>query len=144
MEHVHELRTELAADRWAVDHADDLARYATLRNELASRGRANVLCHRHTDIPEYLTADLGDRPTAPHERGIWDRDAVRIEHFRVTYDIADAARVLGDRPHELRARGAYDQALRDIAVAKKQLAREQARRRGRSRPLRQMTLGFGR
>jgi len=80
------------------------------------------------EVPGYLTAELGERLTSPRGRGIWDRTAVRIEHYGVSFDIADQPRTLGDRPHDLRARAAYDQARPDIAMAKKQLARERARR----------------
>jgi hypothetical protein len=146
-ERLHEARTALAADRWPIEHADDLARYAAVRNELISRSTRRMLTARHVDAPEYLRRELGDRPTSLQERGVWDRAAVRIEHYRVSFNVADPTHALGDRPHEVRARGAYDQARRDIAAATKQLARQRARDRGaaasRARP-RQMTLGIGR
>jgi hypothetical protein len=94
-------------------------------------------------VPEYLIAELGERPSSPRERGVWDRAAVRIEHYRVSFDVGDPARALGDRPHEQRARGAYDQTRRDIDAAKKQLARDRARERSLPRQ-RQMTLGLDR
>jgi hypothetical protein len=81
-ERVHEIRAQIASDRWPVDHADTLVRYAAVRDELADRDRAALLRVRHLDVPEYLTAELGDRPTAPRARGMWDRAAVRIEHYR--------------------------------------------------------------
>jgi hypothetical protein len=40
---------------------------------------------RHADVPEYLARELGDRPASPHERGVWDRAAVRIELYRVSF-----------------------------------------------------------
>jgi len=86
------------------------------------RDRATLLRVRHLDIPEHLTAELGDRPTAPRARGTWDRAAARIEHYRSSYDITDPTSALDERPRELRARGAYDQARRDVDAVKARLA----------------------
>jgi hypothetical protein len=96
-----------------------------------------LLSTRHSEAPDYLTTELGERPSSPRERGVWDRAAVRIEHYRVSFDVADPDKALGGRPHELRARGAFDQARRDIDAAKRQLARQRSRGR-------QMTLPLGR
>jgi hypothetical protein len=128
-ERVHEIRAQMASDRWPVDHADTLVRYAAVRDELAERDRATLLRVRHLDVPEYLTAELGDRPTAPRARGMWDRAAVRIEHYRSSFGIADPASALGERPRELRARGAFDQARSDVDAAKARLPRQHTRAR---------------
>jgi hypothetical protein len=60
---------------------------------------------------------------------MWDRAAVRIEHYRSSFGITDTRSALGERPRELRARGAFDQARRDVDAAKRQLARQHARAR---------------
>ena len=55
---------------------------------------------------------------------MWDRAAVRIEHYRSSFDVTDPHSALGDRPDELRARAAHDQARRDVDAAKARLARD--------------------
>jgi hypothetical protein len=128
-ERVHEIRAQIAGDRWPVDHADTLVRYAAVRDELADRDCATLLRVRHLDVPQYLTAELGDRPTAPRARGMWDRAAVRIEHYRSSFGITDPASALGERPRELRARGAFNQARSDVDAAKARLDRQHSRSR---------------
>jgi hypothetical protein len=105
---------------------------------------------RHIEVPEYLVGELGDRPSEPKQRGLWDRAAVRIEHYRVSFGVTDPSAGLGERPRELRARSAYDQARRDVDVARNRLARDRSRghARGGERvapaPPGQQTLGLGR
>ena len=72
--------------------------------------------------PRYLLDELGQRPDPPKARGVWDRAAVRIEHYRNSFDVSDPHSALGDRPDELRARAAHDQAQRDVDAAKARLA----------------------
>ena len=55
---------------------------------------------------------------------MWDRAAVRIEHYRTSFDVTDPHSTLGPRPDELRARAAHDQARRDIDAAKAGLTRD--------------------
>jgi conjugative relaxase-like TrwC/TraI family protein len=140
-EPVHELRAEIARDRWPEEHAEQLARFAAVRDELSDRARTTALRMRHLEVPEYLTVELGERPAAPRARGVWDRAAVRIEHYRSSFGITDTQSALGERPRELRARGAFDQARRDIDAAKARLARTLARQRQLRLPLRR---GLGR
>jgi conjugative relaxase-like TrwC/TraI family protein len=148
-ERVHELRVSLAADRWPETHADELARYAAARDELSSRQRTRVMQLRHVETPAYLVAELGERPSEPKQRGVWDRAAVRIEHYRLSFGVTDQSTGLGERPRELRARGAYDQARRDTDAARNRLARDQSRSHARgggrvAPPPRQQSLGLGR
>jgi hypothetical protein len=119
---VHDARARVQADRWLGHHAEYLARLAAVRDELTKRAQRQVLRTRHVEVPDYLTAALDERPSSPRERGMWDRAAVRIEHYRSSFGIADPTAALGDRPRELRARGAHDQARRDIDAAKAHLA----------------------
>jgi len=148
-ERVHELRMTLAADRWPETHANDLARYAAARDELSCRQRTRVMQVRHVEVPDYLVAELGDRPSEPKQRGVWDRAAVRIEHYRVSFGVTDSSSGLGERPRELRARSAYDLARRDVDAARNRLARDHTRGHARGGltappPPGQQTLGFGR
>jgi hypothetical protein len=122
-ERVHELRAQVAGDRWPVHHAEVLARFAAVRDELVGRDQTTMLRVRHLAVPEYLSAELGERPAAPRARGTWDRAAVRIEHYRSSFEITDKQSALGERPRELAARRAFDQARRDIDGAKPRLAR---------------------
>ena len=114
----------MQSDRWPVEHAEDLARLAAVRDEIHTRAQRQVLRARHIEVPAYLLDELGERPDAPKARGVWDRAAVRIEHYRNSFDVTDPHSALGDRPDELRARAAYDQARRDIDAAKARLARD--------------------
>jgi conjugative relaxase-like TrwC/TraI family protein len=134
-ERVHELRARIAGDNWPVEHAELLARFAAVRDELAGRDRTSMLRVRHLAVPEDLTAELGERPTAPRARGMWDRAAVRIEHYRSSFEITDTQSALGERPRELRARRAFDHARRDVDAAKARLARGVAIERQTRLPL---------
>jgi hypothetical protein len=66
---------------------------------------------------------------------------LRIEHYRSSFGTTDPQSALGERPRELRARGAFDHARRDIDAAKTRLARSVARDRQLRLPLRR---GLGR
>jgi hypothetical protein len=52
---------------------------------------------------------------------------VRIEHYRSSFATTDTRSALGERPREPRARGAFDQARRDVDAAKARLARQHSR-----------------
>jgi hypothetical protein len=121
---VHELHARVQSDRWPVEHAEDLARLGAVRDEILARAQCQVLRARHIEVPAYLLDELGDRPDAPKARGVWDRAAVRIEHYRSSFAVSASHSALGDRPDGLRARGAYDQARRDVDAAKARLARD--------------------
>jgi chromosome segregation ATPase len=123
-EQVHELRARVQSDRWPVEHAEDLARLAAVCDEILGRAQRQVLRARHIEVPAYLHDELGERPDAPKASGVWDRAAVRIEHYRSSFDVGDPHSALGDRPDELRVRGAYDQARRDVDAAQARLARD--------------------
>jgi len=123
-ERVHEARARAQADRWPVDHAEDLARLAAVRDEITTRAQRQLITARHIEVPAHLIAELGERPAAPKARGTWDRAAIRIEHYRSSHDVTDPSSALGERPPELRARGAYDQAQRDVDAAKARLERD--------------------
>jgi hypothetical protein len=134
-ERVHELRAQVAGDRWPVEHAGLLACLAAVRDELAGHDQTTMLRVRHLAVPEYLTAELGERPAAPRARGTWDRAAVRIEHYRSSFGITDTQSALGEQPRELPARRAFDQARRDIDAAEGRLARGVAIERQTRLPL---------
>jgi hypothetical protein len=132
-ERVHELRARVHSDRWQVEHAEDLARLAAVRDEIVGRAQRQILRARHIEVPAYPLDELGERPDAPKARGVWDRAAVRIEHYRSSFDVTDPHTALGDRPNELRARAAHDQAQRDVDAAKARLARDHTLDRAPSR-----------
>ena len=123
-ERVHDARACLQADRWPLEHAEDLARLTAVRDEILTRAQRQVIRARHVEVPGYLVDELGERPGAPKARGTWDRAAIRIEHYRNSFDVTDPDSALGPRPRELRALGAYDQARRDIDAAKARLAHD--------------------
>jgi hypothetical protein len=73
---------------------------------------------------------------------VWDRAAVRIEHYRTSFVVSDPHSALRDRPDELRARAAHDQARSDVDAAKARLASEHTLDRAPSRaPSRSHVLG---
>jgi hypothetical protein len=90
---------------------------------------------RNLAAPGYLTTELGERPAVPRARGVWDRAAVRIEHYRSSFGLTDTQSALGERPRELRARRAFDHARRDVDAAKARLARGVAIERQTRLPL---------
>ena len=103
-----------------------------MHDELTDRARADAMRVRHTDIPDHLTEELGDRPTNPRDRGLWDRAAIRIEHYRHTHNITDQRHALGERPRDRPARRAHDQARHDIDHARTRLARQHTRTRSQA------------
>jgi hypothetical protein len=141
-ERVHELHARVQSDRWPVEHAEDLARLAAVRDEIHGRAQRQVLRARHIEVPAYLLDELGQRPHAPKARGVWDRAAVRIEHYRSSFAVNDRHSALGDRPDELRARAAHDQTRSDVDAAQARLARDHTVDRASSRvPSRSHGLG---
>jgi hypothetical protein len=141
-ERVHELHARVQSDRWPVEHAEDLARLAAVRDEIHGRAQRQVLRARHIEVPAYLLDELGQRPHAPKARGVWDRAAVRIEHYRSSFAVNDRHSALGDRPDELRTRAAHDQTRSDVDAAQARLARDHTVDRASSRvPSRSHGLG---
>jgi|GEM_PF-1885554 len=93
------------------------------------------------DPPTYITKELGERPSDPHKRELWDRGVTEIEGYRQRSGVSDPDKALGDK-----AKHGFERARQ--AAARQRLERIQ-RRLGRERQLsrsleRGMSLGIGR
>jgi conjugative relaxase-like TrwC/TraI family protein len=79
------------------------------------------------DTPEYLTRELGERPTDPAKRWAWDRSVAQIERYRQEHGIRDRGTALGAEPRDPIARVEHRQAMETLRRTQRQLRLEQAR-----------------
>jgi conjugative relaxase-like TrwC/TraI family protein len=79
------------------------------------------------DTPEYLTRELGERPTDPDRRWAWDRSVAQIERYRQEHGIRDRDTALGAEPRDPIVRAEHRQAMEALRRAQRQLRLEQAR-----------------
>jgi conjugative relaxase-like TrwC/TraI family protein len=78
------------------------------------------------DTPEYLTRELGERPTDPTDRWAWDRSVAQIERYRQEHGIRDGDTAFGAEPRDPIARAAHRQAMETLRRTQRQLRLEQA------------------
>jgi conjugative relaxase-like TrwC/TraI family protein len=79
------------------------------------------------DTPDYLTQELGERPTDPTKRWSWDRSVAQIERYRQEHGIRDRDTTLGAEPGDPIARVEHRQAMETLRRTQRQLRLEQAR-----------------
>jgi conjugative relaxase-like TrwC/TraI family protein len=115
---------------------DGRAELAVAEHLISERVGARVTAVR-IDPPDYLTTELGERPTDPTRRWVWDQAVTGIETYRQQHGIRDRDTALGapqgDSPPELehgQARKALERAQRQLG-----LERAQARTREQTRNL---------
>jgi len=135
-EHEHALRRAIGGGPagWAREHADTVARYALVRDELQRRARTHARAVA-LDPPAYLLGALGARPDRPSRAAAWDRAALRIESFRAEHGVTHPELALGERPREFPARAAWEAARRELERTHRHLGRAVARQRDTGRGL---------
>jgi conjugative relaxase-like TrwC/TraI family protein len=99
------------------------AEVAVIDHLLAERERVTMAAVRLAP-PEYLTRELGERPSDPGAREVWDRAARDIERYRQLHGIGGRDTVLGLKPEDLTARHEWDGLQRSIEEARGNLGLE--------------------
>jgi cytochrome c1 len=89
------------------------------------------------DPSEYLTRELGERPTDPTKRWTWDQAVAGIEAYRQQHGVRDKDAALGAPDGDSPAKLEHKQATKALKRAQRQLGleREQARVREQTRGL---------
>ncbi len=122
-----QLVARLRSEREALPPVEHQARaeMAVIDHLLAERERAALAAAR-VSPPDYITAELGERPDDPVKRQSWDRAVLGIEGYRQRHGIGDRDSALGAEPGDRTARLAREQARDSIRRAQRSLGLEQA------------------
>jgi conjugative relaxase-like TrwC/TraI family protein len=119
----------------------------TARRELAlaeqvldERLRLAVLAARLSP-PDYITKELGERPSERARARSWDRGVAEIEGYRQEHGVKDRSRAFGAKPNDSAERAARKQAQRQLQRLQRDLGR--GKQLGRSRDSGR-SLGIGR
>jgi hypothetical protein len=149
----HELASieaALANNREALERLESQGAPAvqhTARRELAAaeqvldeRLRLAVLAARLSP-PDYITKELGERPSERAKARSWDRGVGLIEGYRQEHGIKDSGRAFGAKPNDSAERAARKQAQRQLQRLQRDLGR--GKQLGRSRDSGR-SLGIGR
>jgi len=91
-ENVGELRAELR-EMPTVSH-EARAELANADLVLAERRQAAITAAKLSP-PDYVTAELGERPSDPERRGSWDNGVSEIERYRQEHGVKDPEHALG-------------------------------------------------
>ncbi len=83
------------------------------------------------DPPEYLTRELGERPTDPTKRWTWDQAVAGIEANRQQHGVRDRDAALGAPPGDSPAKLEHKQATKALDRAQSQLGLDRAQARAR-------------
>jgi conjugative relaxase-like TrwC/TraI family protein len=107
------------------------AERAALDQAISERTGARMTAVRR-DPPDYITAELGERPSDPARRATWDSAARGIEAWRMEHGIRDRDTALGPEPERGSDRRSRQWAEQDIRRARRDLGLEQVRARERA------------
>ncbi len=91
---------------------------ALVEGVLAGR-RALALTAARLAPPDYITEELGERPTDPAKRRSWERGVELIEGYRQEHGVTDRDNALGTEPQdgfERAARERRENRLREIRL----------------------------
>jgi hypothetical protein len=122
-EAVARLEREVAGSP-AVEH-DARAERAVTEHLIGERLRQRLAAVR-IEPPEYVVAELGQRPSDPAKRRTWDLAMAGIEGYRFERGIGDRDRALGAVPDDVMARRQQESARESISQAQTQLGLEHA------------------
>lgn len=114
-------RAELAPTEHAA-RAED----AVIEHLVAERQRARLEAVR-LDPPDYITQELGQRPSDPAKRGHWDKAVRGIKGYRQQHGIGDRDTALGGKPKDRSAELAQQQARQSLQRSQRSLQIRQAR-----------------
>ncbi|MGN6815771.1 MAG: hypothetical protein ACTHK3_06770 [Solirubrobacterales bacterium] len=113
---------------------------AVAEHLLAERERAAATAARISP-PNYIKAELGERPGDPVKARAWDKAVRGIEGYRTRNGVRDKDSALGTRPKEPAKAHEHDRAQRQLERSQRQLRLHQQRARQHQQDLH---LGIGR
>jgi len=122
-EHAAEQLKERQAELPRVGH-EARAEAAVTRHLIAERERATLTALRLSP-PDYITRELGERPTDSGKRQEWDRAVRGIERCRERHGITDREHALGRKPTDRLEQGHWRQAERQLQESRRRLERVQ-------------------
>ncbi len=99
------------------------AELAVLGEILAQRRRLAVTAARLAP-PEYITKELGERPTDPAKRKAWEGGVEAIEGYRQERGVKDRSRAFGAEPKDGAERARREAQLRQLRQVQRELGRE--------------------
>jgi AAA domain len=124
--HNEDAVTQLRAEFAAAAPADYAARAErAVAEHLIAERIARHLAAVRLDPPDYIVADLGERPDGTAERAEWDRAVARIESYREERGIRDRDTALGPQPRDPLARLERERLAKTINETRQQIRLEQ-------------------
>jgi conjugative relaxase-like TrwC/TraI family protein len=87
---------------------------------LAERSRQELAAVRISP-PDYLVAEIGERPAEPGKAQVWDRGASAIQGYRRDYGVGDEHSALGPQRTDSPGRAAQERAQRSVERSRQQL-----------------------
>jgi hypothetical protein len=141
-EHALERLTAARAEREQLPEVGHEARakMAVAQNILAERGRAAATAARISP-PDYIKAELGERPSDPTKARVWDRAVGGIESYRTRNGVVDRHHALGREPKDHALQAEQRRARERLQTAQRQLGLKRQLERAIRRS---MSLGIGR
>jgi hypothetical protein len=127
-EMAREAAAKLEAERASLaptEHAAG-AEAAVIEHLIGERQRARLEAVR-LDPPDYITKELGPRPSDPTKREHWDKAVRGIEGYRQQHGIGDRDNALGGKPKDRTAELAQQQARQSLQRSQRSLEIRQAR-----------------
>jgi len=116
------------------------AKAAVAEHVLSERARLAATAARLSP-PDYITSELGERPSDPTKAREWDRAVRGVEGYRLRNDVVDRDKALGPKPQDHVRALEHADAERQIQQAQRQLRLEQSRQRVAAWSI---EIGFGR
>lgn len=115
---IEEARADL--DRWPEIGHESRAEAAVAEHVLIERARAAATAARISP-PDYITAELGERPSDPTQAREWDRAVGGIEGYRTRNGVVDKDSALGPKPHDHARQHDHQEARERIEWAQREL-----------------------
>ncbi|HET7416067.1 MAG TPA: MobF family relaxase [Solirubrobacterales bacterium] len=133
---------ELQAERAGLPEVrhEARARLAVAEHLLGERERAAATAARISP-PDYITAELGERPGDPAKAATWDRAVRGVEGYRLRNGVVDRDSALGREPKEPAARAEQRRVRERLQLSQRQLGLQRQQQRSAERSL---DLGIGR
>jgi hypothetical protein len=119
---------------------DARAKMVVAEHVLAERSRAAATAARISP-PDYIKAELGERPSDPAKSATWDRAVRGIEAYRVRNGVRDRHHALGREPKDRALQAEQRRARERLQTAQRQLGLKRQLERAIRRS---MSLGIGR
>jgi conjugative relaxase-like TrwC/TraI family protein len=104
------------------------AKAAVAEHVLSERARLAATAAR-VSPPDYITNELGERPSDPKKAAAWDRGVSQIESYRAENGVVDRDNALGPTPHERHAEQQQRQARQALERTQRQLQLQRQRQR---------------